>query len=405
MMYRLFLAKRMIEDLLLYPFIWTGRRRARKMSWKRRYDIVFLFPFHHTGGAEKVHAMVARAFSDKTCLIIFTRRSKNDGFLKDFQDTGHDIWDISDRTDVKKAYWRNLVWRGVVSGLIDRQEPRPVVFNGQCNFAYKCAPWVDRRTRQIELIHSFNSFSWIRIPFLPFYERTVMISRKAIADHERQYRKLGIGETLFQRIEYIRNGVAVPEDSRGKGFEGGRLHVLYAGRGTSEKRVYLVKRIAARCRELGVPADFSFMGDVDRDGTEDGGSSYMGNLKDEAQIDLVYRSHEVLILTSSEEGFPMVVMEAMARGCIILSTPVGELPMHIRAGEQGWLFSSVSDETAIVEEGVGWIRRILADRSLAKDISSGNIEYARMHFSAEAFEKAYRDLLMPQSPNKAQTAE
>jgi glycosyltransferase involved in cell wall biosynthesis len=395
MIYGLFLLKRMIEDLLIYPFILAGRRKAEEDPLQNNYDIFFFFPFYHTGGAEKVHAQIAMALRARRGLIIFTRKSENEGFMQAFRASGHDVLDISSRTDNKSRYWDNLVWRGFISQQINQQFRPPLIFNGQCNFGYKCAPWIRREITQIELIHSFNSFSRIRIPFIPFYSKTVMISRKAISDHMAQYRSLGIGKKRQERITYICNGVEIPGDAGEKDFEAQELRVLYAGRGTAEKRVHLTEDIAEACRAAGLPVRFTMMGDVEAGLRRKvpGSLQLLGNLTDTGEIDRAYRDADILILTSSEEGFPMVVMEAMARGLIILATPVGDLPAHIRDSESGFLFSSSVSEDTIRQEGVTFITRLLSDRDLCRRISVHNREYARLHFSLERFEESYRNLL------------
>jgi glycosyltransferase involved in cell wall biosynthesis len=398
MIYRLFLLKQFIECLFIRPFILLGRRKARKLPLRKTYDLYFFFPFYHTGGAEKVHAQIAMAFRGKKALIIFTRRSHNEGFRALFSASGHDVIDISAYTDRKSTYWNNLIWRGVVSGHINSQPSKPVVFNGQCNFAYKCAPWIDQGICQYELIHSFNSFSRIRIPFITYYRLTVMISRKAMDDHRAQYRRLGIPEEMNSRIRFIRNGIPIPPDAVPRHTSGRRLNILYAGRGTLEKRVHIVARIAEQCRAENLPVDFTFMGDVGEGLREHTGSQsrMLGNITDPQGIARTYNESDILILTSSEEGFPMVVMEAMARGCLILATPVGDLPVHIRQGEEGFLFSSVQNEETILIEGVILIRKLLGDAMLCHRISEHNIMYAKDHFNLLTFEESYRDLLTPE---------
>lgn len=399
MTYAWHIRKRRLEDIFILPFVVFGRMKARSTPLKKAYDAFLFFPFHHTGGAEKVHAQIAMALRDKSCLVIFTRRSHDEGFRSLFLAAGHDVIDISAYTDDKLRYWRNLVWRGVASAHINGQAGATVVFNGQCNFAYKCSPWIDPSVPQYELIHSFNSFSLIRIPFLAFYRRTVMISRKAMEDHRRQYADKGMPENAWSRVTYIRNGVQTPDDATARDTAGRALSVLYAGRGTEEKRVHLVARIARACREKGFAADFVLMGDVSAGlaGESMQGLDLRGNVTDPDEVDRTYRQADVLILTSSEEGFPMVVMEAMARGCIILSTPVGELPEHIRAGVSGFLFSSVTDETAIVEEACGHLARLQLEAALCRRMSEHNISYAREHFGMEAFRASYRALLFPEN--------
>ena len=89
----------------------------------------------------------------------------------------------------------------------------------------------------------------------------------------------------------------------------------------------------------------------------------------------------------------MVVMEAMANGCAIIATPVGDIPFHIKNNENGFLFSSINDESVIVNEGcekILWLKNNLQDW---KKLSETNIEYANDHFAIEQFNSAYRDLL------------
>ena len=395
MIYRLYLLKRLLEDLILWPFILFGTAKAKKTPLKESYDIFFFFPFYHTGGAEKVHAQIAYAFSGKKAIIIFTRKSHNEGFRQLFIDSGHKVLDISAYTDNKSKYWNNLVWRGLVSEHINNQPVKPVVFNGQCNFAYKCSPWIKRDIPQLELIHSFNSFSQIRIPFLPFYRKTVMISQKAISDHRKQYQRIGVPEFYGSKIQYIRNGIPLPENPVPKIFPGIKLNVLYAGRGTPEKRVYLVARIAQQCRSEKLPIDFSYLGEVkpflEKKLTDTG--TFLGNISNSEEVNNIYRNADVLIITSSEEGFPMVVMEAMSFGCIILATPVGDLPVHLQNEQQGFLFSSIEDEEKIISEAIEYGKILLHNPSLCMKISADNIVYAREHFGLSKFEESYRHLV------------
>jgi hypothetical protein len=206
-MYRLLLIKRFIEDIFIFPFILLGRFTAAIRPLKKEYRIFFFFPFHHTGGAEKVHAQISAAAGGPNCIIFFTKKSSDDRFLEDFRKSRCEIRDISKIVDNKWFYFLNLFYRGIISGYINSQSVKPIVFNGQSNFGYKISPWIKKDIRQIELIHSFNTFSLIRIPFLPFISKTVMISRKRIEDHKEQYRQKNIPASFAERIQYIPNAI------------------------------------------------------------------------------------------------------------------------------------------------------------------------------------------------------
>ncbi|HLO79465.1 MAG TPA: glycosyltransferase [Chitinophagaceae bacterium] len=394
--YRLLILKRMLEDILIFPFVWFGRRKARQYPLDKVYDIFFFFPFHHIGGAEKVHANIVNALKGKKALIIFTRKSKEEGFLSEFKRSGHQIMDISALTDNKLRYWNNLYYRGIFSGYINAQKQKTVVFNGHSNFAYKLSPWLGKDIAQIELIHSFNSFSYIRLPFIPFYRETVMISRNRINDHLEQYKKWGVPTHFNSRIKYILNGIELPESKEAREFENGKLKIMYVGRGTPEKRVRLAAIIASELRKHQLPIEMSFVGDVAHELKEDNVAHdvYYGNVEDPLVLHNLYKQRaDVLLITSTEEGFPMVVEEAMARGSIIMATPVGDLPVHIRQELNGFLFSVVDDEAKIIREAVDFINRLFQDPELCRSISRNNIEYAFENFGLLNFEHRYRELI------------
>jgi glycosyltransferase involved in cell wall biosynthesis len=393
-LYQLIIWKRMLEDLVMRPFIWWGRYLARRHPLEGNFDIFFFFPFYHIGGAEKVHTQIAAALRNRKAVIYFTRKSHTAFFLEDFRKAGHHIIDISFFTDNKWKYWNNLVYRGMISAYINRQPGKKVVFNGQSNFGYKLSRWIAPEIPQIELIHSLSSFSYIRIPFLPFYRETVMISRNRISDHLELYKKFGIPEYFNHRIRFIINGIPLPGSPVPKIFTGEKMKLLYAGRDTPEKRVHLVRKIGEACINAKVPVMVMYMGEVSGVLTAPHHSYelFYGNVGDPIQIDVIYHKADVLMITSSEEGFPMVVMEAMARGCIILATPVGDLPVHIRPGINGFLFSQVNIENQIIDEAAGLVSKLQSDPALCSAISANNINYAAEHFGLATFEKNYQEL-------------
>jgi glycosyltransferase involved in cell wall biosynthesis len=390
--YRIYIVKRQIEDLVIYPFIAIGRSLALVKPIKKEFQTFYFFPFYHTGGAEKVHALIAQATGNSNCIIYFTRKSYDKNFYNDFVRSGCVIKDISKYTDSKSVYFLNLIFRGIISGYINSQKQRPLVFNGQCNFGYKISPWINKETHQVELIHSFNTFSWIRIPFLPFIFRTVMISQVRIEDHIRQYEKLGIPAAYKSRIKYIVNGIPLPALQQEKDYSG-TIKVLFAGRGTEEKRLHLVARMAVGCFNE-IPAEFFLMGDV-KDAVPANLLSYcipLGHKSELNEIDEIYRQSHVIIITSYTEGFPMVIEEAMARGCVVMATPVGDIPIHIKNKENGFLFSSVADEALIVDEGIDFIALLDKNRKLLKKMGDANVQYAYQNFSIEAFNDSYQQL-------------
>jgi glycosyltransferase involved in cell wall biosynthesis len=390
MNYRLFLVKRTLEDIIMYPLILIGKALALLKPQDHEYELFFFFPFYHIGGAEKVHAQIACATGNVNCIIYFTRKSQNDLLRKEFEASGCIIRDISTYTDNKWLYFINIIYRGRIAQYINLQKKKPVVFNGQCNFGYKISPWVSRKITQIELIHSLNSFSFIRIPFLPFISKTIMISKRRIEDHIKLYKQLAIPQKYETAIGYISNAIKIPTADIIKPQS--PLTILFVGRGTSEKRPHLFAAIAASMSNDSTKR-FEMLGEMDKDLMSSYPSiHFWGNQGDEKMISSIYQRAHILVLTSETEGFPMVVIEAMAHGLAVIATPVGDIPYHI-SNKSGFLFSSIEDEDIIVSEARAYIEKLAENNAELEEISNYNRVYAKNHFSIENFNNAYRKLL------------
>ncbi len=385
-----FLLKRKLENIFIYPFIAIGQCIA---TFKKQpsYKIYFFFPFYHTGGAEMVHAQITQACGNKDVIIYFTRKSTDKRFLAEFQKSECVIKDISAFTDNKWLYPINLIYRGYISSMINKQKTAPSVFNGQCNFAYKISPWINQNIKQIELIHSFNTFSWIRIPFIPFIHQTVMISKLRLKQHLEQYRNLGIPSSYYQRIQFVQNAIHLPQEACNRTPEK-EIKILFVGRGTPEKRPELFVQIATEAYNLGITAKFTLVGDMNNDllTALPPNTIALGNISDEAILHSIYCQHNILIIPSYTEGFPIVLMEAMARGCMVMATAVGDIPYHIQHRQNGLLFSSIHAEI-VEEEAIIFLKSVTTE--LLQQLCTNAKQYAHEHFGIEHFNTSYRSIL------------
>jgi L-malate glycosyltransferase len=387
-----YIIKRRIENFLMYPFILSGQLLAVLDPLQKEYDIFFFFPFYHTGGAEKIHALITKATGGPNCIIFFTRRSVDETFLEAFRSSGCDIRNISTSIDSNLLYILKFIWRGKMAAYINRQKRKPVVFNGQSNFGYKLSPWVRKDIKQVELIHSFNSFSWIRLPFLPFITKTVMISKLRIEEHLQQYRNLDVPTEYGNRIRFIQNAIELPGKHCDKEY-GEPFKILFAGRGTPEKRPGLFIDIARAVQDAGIPASFTIAGEMEPTVVSNLPSNTIatGNINDPAILHKLYCEHHILLIPSSTEGFPIVLMEGMARGCAVMATPVGDIPYHLNE-EKGLLFSS-TESSVVIKESVNWLSELTTEK--LQQLSTSAREYAYKNFRIEPFNQEYKTILQP----------
>ena len=142
---------------------------------------------------------------------------------------------------------------------------------------------------------------------------------------------------------------------------------------------------------------FSFVGDVENiipDEVKTYCTLY-GHIKDEQTLHEIYLSSDVLILTSAYEGLPIVVMDMMARGKVIISTSVGGIPDYIIDGENGLLIIETEEEQ-IIRRGIELLELLIDNPDIRKKIGKRSYEYSLKHFSGEQFCNSYRKILLIQ---------
>lgn len=154
------------------------------------------------------------------------------------------------------------------------------------------------------------------------------------------------------------------------GFAEDDFLVLYAGRLEKEKRVDLLLKSFVLLKEMRSNAKLLVAGDGgERSRLEsfvssnpDKDVSILGPLSQDKLSDVMNAS-DVLCLLSSHEGFPSVVLEALACGLPVVSTRVGDVPEVVREGVSGLILDSlVPGEIADAIWQVGSLREQMAPR-------------------------------------------
>jgi glycosyltransferase involved in cell wall biosynthesis len=107
---------------------------------------------------------------------------------------------------------------------------------------------------------------------------------------------------------------------------------------------------------------------------------------------------KMLIIASSAEGFPFVLVEAMAVGVIPVTTPVGCIPDFITEGETG-LFFTQKNAQELTEK----IKLLLEDFELHKLLRENilsNRAHLSMQYCTEVWGEVFARLLgeRPQTP-------
>jgi glycosyltransferase involved in cell wall biosynthesis len=170
-------------------------------------------------------------------------------------------------------------------------------------------------------------------------------------------RRIGVAN-----VHEIPFGVEIPDETAG---EDDPPTVLFAGRLSPEKRIDVV----AAATE-GLPRIVAGDGPL-RDLLPDA----LGFVPQSELFGLMERA-AVLVLTSEREGLPNVVLEAMARGKTVVSTPVGGIPAVIEDGKTG-LLVPIGDAEATRAA----IERALGGPELRRRIGAAAREHVREYCS------------------------
>ena len=108
-----------------------------------------------------------------------------------------------------------------------------------------------------------------------------------------------------------------------------------------------------------------------------------------------YDAHDVLVLPSFTEGFPQVVLEAMARGLPVVASRVGGLPALIPSDENGLLVTPGDPQELAIA-----IEKAVADPRRAEALSRKGLETARRFTNEVQVETVVRflDRCFPMAP-------
>jgi glycosyltransferase involved in cell wall biosynthesis len=365
----------------------VGKVIGSLLPFRNGSSLFFFFPFLHVGGAERVHADIVNCFAERKPWVFFTKRSENSSFRSLYLPKARlfNFWAL-----LKYGYPLSV---GIVAGFVNRHR-KPVVFGSNSLFYYLLIPLLSPDVRCIDLLHAFGGGAeYFSLHSVNRLDSRVVVSGGMPAELDRLYRTHGLDSSLLERVIIIENMVRLPDRLPEKG-ERPSLRVLYVGRGTDEKRVYLVGMAATRCRQKGISAEFTLVGDLQSEieAADRENCRFRGVIADPSTMDQLYAEADVLLLTSSREGFPLVVMEAMAHGVVPVCTTVGGIARHVIHGINGFLVEN-SEEGKIVDDVVAALGILSRDSGLLGKLSRAAFDHARASFGPEKFHSAYRNLL------------
>ena len=379
-----------IEYLIIYPIVLVGKFVGYFYKPKSQPTHFLFFSSADIGGSVKVNAEITKCISMCNPLIIFSKKPKNNKFISLFEIENVSKIDISNWIDNKYYHFMNIFFRGMISTWINNSNS-PVVFGGECIFFYKIIPHVKKKCKIVELCHMNTWFNYSQA-FITRIDARIFSTMKIMRDLKEQYKKNNINPQFYERLFFVDNKIDIKPLRKHKND---KFQILFVGRGAPQKRVHLLVRIALLSNQFQLPVHFNFVGDVETyfDDESKKICNLLGPINDRAILEEIYDQNDALILTSAYEGLPLVVMDMMARGKIIISTAVDSIPDYIQHMHNGLLIENRSD-SMIINDAIEIIKLIINDELLQEKLSKNAHLFASSHFASEVFDDFYKKILV-----------
>jgi glycosyltransferase involved in cell wall biosynthesis len=375
---------------LAAPLAWlagacAGRIRKRKGT----RALFFLFPWDAMGGADLVHVAIVESVAAQRPLLVFDLAPIH-ATLADRFNRVADVWRLAGWL---RDHSLAPVTQNFLAGYISAHRGA-VVFGGNSATFYDLAPLLPGQITCIDLLHALHGGYVERsLAIAPRLNTRVIIAPEIRDGLASLYRSAGHPASLLNRMVLIRNPCLL-RVAGARPASDGTLRVLYVGRDAPEKRLELLAAVAEAARQrTSSPLHFTAIGDIAPERLP--GFECRGLIADDGELSRAYLAHDVLLLTSSREGFPLVVTEAMTHGVIPVCTAVGGLPEMLNDGDDSFLFPPEPPSSVLVDSIVDRLLMLTTDPDRRARMSDQARRKAHGWSGRDAFDAAYRHLLQP----------
>lgn len=379
-----------VKRILTYsPYSLVQEQRALDETLRNwNGQMMFLLPYLATGGAEKVNGDIIASISGKGPLVIMCGFSSDRGNAARFQQLAK----VVEAPRLLNHPWTRRRAERMIAERLNAQAT-PVLFSSLTTTFFNLQPLLHLRVKSIWLQHAFlhqphgnrQHKAW-----LAHFGRVngyCFVSRHAMEQYQVFLFANGIPRSGMDKLTFVSN--AVDRFVEPAPHQGG-IGVLFVGRESSEKRPELFVRICEQLRAAR-PGAFRFTAVGIGTRGNNAGIHFMGQVTEAEALSRIYSEHDILVLASNREGFPMVIMEAMAHGLAIASTPVGDVPNRMN---RSFAFVSTSVEAdVVVDEMVNFILGLASDEDRLLRMRNTAYQHARSEFDPDVFRERYRALL------------
>jgi glycosyltransferase involved in cell wall biosynthesis len=376
----------------------------------KQKEIFFFMPLLSIGGTEMVHLDVIKALRVYPIKVFIryssnvwkgreysqSKKAKQEGkaMLTEFKEYGPvtflDRFLEAPRLGrmIKKIFIRFLAKK------INRSENPIVIFWHRESIDFLIDK-LERHVKIIDIVHNNSNNDaadpvYLMNDWVPRIDKRVLISDGLMKWIEPLYKENGYSAIFKDRITVINHCVSFPSEGIiTKHYD--KMHVLFIGRDSNEKRFQYFLEIIHELIKDGLPLEIHIVGPDHADYPEEKSHQikWYGTLSNRALIEQIYRKAHVLVNTSSSEGFPKVIAEAMAFSCVSIATAVGDVSSQISMNQNGYLTSPAN----CVSETIAILKQLNSNPEELSRIAENCYLYAIKKFSEERFNHEWKSVI------------
>ena len=373
--------------LFIYPFVIFKK--------KNKSGLFFFFDRYSIGGAQRIHLDILESVKDFPKQVYFTRKSVNQSLKDAFFNFPNTVCkDIHFWCDT--IVFRSFTVHYYAFYLNRHKHAR--VLSANSTFFYDVLPFLNKKVMTIELLHNFtfgkNGMEFFGLANHQYLTYRFVYDTYTLKNIHEQYNSYKVSPSYSNRVVFFEPGVNVPETiAKDYSYP---LKILYAGRGGPQKRIHLLNKIVEHCLQQNWPIHFHFAGTAidELSSFVKENSALHGNISSADKMNELYQQCHAILMTSAYEGFPMLIKESMAYGCLPIVTSLEGNKMHLKDQLNALLIHSVEDEEKLVSEGIEKIRMLIGNQELLKTLSLEAHNYALKHFDKRRFLHECRGLLL-----------
>jgi glycosyltransferase involved in cell wall biosynthesis len=348
--------------------------------------LLHVFPTFDAGGAQTRFVAIANHFGPQLrhALVAMDGRTGATAGLHD--DVPFLCLDVAAR---KNAVWRNLkAFRGV----LEREKPDLLVTHNWGSIEWAMA----RAGTGIRHIHIEDGFGpdeaggqlWRRV-----VTRRVVLRRSLVVVPSRGLERSArdLWRIPRGRLRYVPNGIDIERFRRRTPVENPLPVIGAVSALRREKNLHrLLRAFASTVRRI--PCRLVIVGDGgERRALEEAASGlgvsglvrFEGHAADPSGL---YSTFDIFALTSDTEQMPYTVIEAMAAGCPVAATDVGDVSDMVAPENRPFVVPA--DDEAIS----GALTRLLEDAALRRRIGEANARTAAERYSQNAMFRAFAEI-------------